>query len=131
MSRRNRSCCGRRNSAGQAAMFLSDMRAKCISFAGGPDLAASMSEYLLTRLKYASNVRIELRSEVTKVEGDSFLRRVTIANRATGESRDVDVCGLFVMVGADPCTEWLRGAVQLDEKGFVRTTFEGPPPIQV
>jgi thioredoxin reductase (NADPH) len=75
-----------------------------------------MSEYLLTRLKYASNVRIELRSEVTKVEGDSFLRRVTIANCATGESRDVDVCGLFVMIGADPCTEWLRGAVQLDEK---------------
>jgi thioredoxin reductase len=86
-----------------------------------------MSEYLLNRLKYASNVRIELRSEVTKVEGDSFLRRVTIANCATGESRDVDVCGLFVMISADPCTEWLRGAVQLDEKGFVRTTFEASP----
>ena len=115
------------NSAGQAAMFLSGHARKVHILCRGPDLAASMSEYLLTRLKHASNVTIELRSEVTKVGGDSFLRRVTIANRATGESRDVDVCGLFVMIGADPCTEWLRGAVQLDEKGFVRTTFEAPP----
>jgi thioredoxin reductase (NADPH) len=51
-----------------------------------------------------SSVCFELRSEVTKVEGDSFLRRVTIVNGTTGENRDVDICGLFVMIGADPCT---------------------------
>jgi thioredoxin reductase len=51
-----------------------------------------------------SSVCFELRSEVTKVEGDSFLRRVTIVNGTTGENRDVDICGLLVMIGADPCT---------------------------
>lgn len=51
-----------------------------------------------------SSVCFELRSEVTKVEDDSFLRRVTIVNGTTGENRDVDICGLFVMIGADPCT---------------------------
>jgi thioredoxin reductase (NADPH) len=114
------------NSAGQAAMFLSG-HARCVHIlCRGPDLAASMSEYLLTRLKRTSNVTIQLRSEIAKVQGDGFLQRITIANRATGESRDINVCGLFVMIGADPCTGWLHGTVQLDEKGFVRTAFETP-----
>ena len=50
-----------------------------------------------------------------------MLDGVTIINRSTDETRNLGVCGLFVMIGAEPCTGWLRRTVALDEKGFVRT----------
>jgi len=64
---------------------------------------------------------IELRTEVTEVRGGEMLDGVTIINRSTGETRNLGVCGLFVMIGAEPRTGWLRRTVALDEKGFVRT----------
>lgn len=109
------------NSAGQAAMFLSRY-ASCVHLlCRGPDLARSMSHYLLTRLEHAAKIGIHLRTEVTEVRGGEMLESLTIANRSTGESREIRTCALFVMIGAGPCTGWLRGTVGLDEKGFVRT----------
>jgi thioredoxin reductase (NADPH) len=84
-------------------------------------LAQTMSQYLITRLESTRNVMIELRTEVTEVRGGETLDGVTIINRSTGETRNLGVCGLFVMIGAEPCTGWLRRTVALDEKGFVRT----------
>src|ERR1700722_4123109 len=52
--------------------------------------------------------------------GVEALESITIANHATGASKDVSARGVFVMIGADPCTGWLKGAVALDDKGFVR-----------
>jgi thioredoxin reductase (NADPH) len=109
------------NSSGQAAMFLSQY-ASCVHLlCRGSDLAQTMSQYLITRLESTRNVMIELRTEVTEVRGGETLDGVTIINRSTDETRNLGVCGLFVMIGAEPCTGWLRRTVALDEKGFVRT----------
>jgi thioredoxin reductase (NADPH) len=109
------------NSSGQAAMFLSQY-ASCVHLlCRGSDLAQTMSQYLITRLESTRNVMVELRTEVTEVRGGETLDGVTIINRSTGETRNLGVCGLFVMIGAEPCTGWLRRTVALDEKGFVRT----------
>jgi len=109
------------NSSGQAAMFLSQY-ASCVHLlCRGSDLAQTMSQYLITRLESTRNVMIELRTEVTEVRGGETLDGVTIINRSTSETRNLGVCGLFVMIGAEPCTGWLRRTVALDEKGFVRT----------
>lgn len=108
------------NSAGQAAMFLAS-RASCVRLVyRGSDLSHSMSHYLLERLRRAANVRIETRSQVVELSGDGRLRTVKIRD---GEGRVVEraVGGLFVMIGADPCTGWLKGAVRLDDRGFVLT----------
>jgi thioredoxin reductase (NADPH) len=108
------------NSAGQAAMFLSGT-AQCVHLVyRGPDLGHSMSRYLITRLERAPNVRIHLDSEVRALEGDERLRAVTIAT-GQGETEQVPAGAMFVMIGADPRTEWLRGAIDLDEHGFVLT----------
>ena len=109
------------NSSGQAAMFLSQY-ASCVHLlCRGSDLAQTMSQYLITRLESTRNVMVELRTEVTEVRGGEMLDGVTIINRSTGETRNLGVCGLFVMIGAEPRTGWLRRTVALDEKGFVRT----------
>ena len=108
------------NSAGQAAMFLAS-RASCVRLVyRGRDLSDSMSQYLIERLRHAANVNIETRSQVVKLSGDDHLRTVQIRDGAGGVvARSVG--GLFIMIGADPCTGWLKDAVRLDDRGFVCT----------
>jgi thioredoxin reductase (NADPH) len=79
-----------------------------------------MSQYLVDRLEHASNVEIRLNTEATQLHGHETLESVTIVNHPTGASEVIAAHGLFVMIGADPCTEWLKGSVALDDKGFVR-----------
>jgi thioredoxin reductase (NADPH) len=108
------------NSAGQAAMFLAS-RTSCVRLVyRGRDLSESMSQYLVDRLRHAANVKIETRSEVVELSGCERLSRVKIRD-ADGSVSDRDVGGLFIMIGADPCTGWLKDAVRLDDRGFVLT----------
>lgn len=79
-----------------------------------------MSQYLVDRLEHTSNVEICLNAETTQLHGHETLESITITNRATGAVKDAAAHGLFVMIGADPCTGWLKGSVVLDDKGFVR-----------
>ena len=108
------------NSAGQAAMFLAS-RASCVRLVyRGRDLSDTMSQYLVERLRRATNMKIETRSQVVELSGDDRLRTVKIRD---GEGRVVErsVGGLFIMIGADPCTGWVIDAVRLDDRGFVLT----------
>ena len=118
------------NSAGQAAMFLAS-RASCVRLVyRGRDLSDSMSQYLIERLRHAANVSIETRSQVVELSGDEHLRTVQIRD---GEGRVVSrsVGGLFIMIGADPCTGWLKDAVRLDDRGFVLTGEDCGPDASV
>jgi thioredoxin reductase (NADPH) len=109
------------NSAGQAAMFLS-RSARCVRvLVRGTSLAASMSNYLSSRLKGEPGISIEYRAEVSALHGTDHLEAVTIRDVKSGTSRVVEARALFVMVGAAPNTEWLSGLVKLDDKGFVIT----------
>lgn len=109
------------NSAGQAAMFLS-RTAKCVRLlVRGDTLATSMSSYLSSRLEADPRITIEYGTEVTVLHGADHLESVTIRDAATGTSRELPTRAVFVMVGAAPNTDWLRGLVELDGKGFVRT----------
>jgi thioredoxin reductase (NADPH) len=121
------------NSAGQAAMFLAS-RASCVRLVHrGRDLSDSMSEYLIERLHHAK-VSIETCSQVTELSGDGHLRSVRICN---GEGRIAErpVSGLFIMIGADPCTGWVRDTLRLDDRGFILTGencgAEAPVPFNV
>jgi thioredoxin reductase (NADPH) len=109
------------NSAGQAAMFLSRSAGHVHVVVRGEGLAATMSDYLVQRIATSGNVTLHARSEVTAVRGDRYLREVTWTNRVTGASETRAVGALFVMIGAVPNTDWLRGCVALDDQGFVRT----------
>lgn len=122
------------NSAGQAAMFLAS-RASCVRLVHrGRDLADSMSQYLIERLRHASNVRIETRSQIVELQGDEHLSVARIRD-GDGTVAERTVCGLFVMIGADPCTGWLKNTLRLDDRGFVLTGeacgSEAPAPFNI
>jgi thioredoxin reductase (NADPH) len=108
------------NSAGQAAMFLAS-RASCVRLVyRGLDLSEGMSHYLVERLRHAANVSIETRSQVIELSGKERLQGVKIRN-GEGQVVERSVGGLFIMIGADPCTSWLGDAVRLDDRGFILT----------
>ena len=109
------------NSAGQAAMFLSRSTSHVHLFVRGDSLAASMSDYLSSRLEADPSITIHYRTEMTALHGDEHLEAIDALDKASGETRRMATRGVFVMVGAAPNTDWLSGRVELDDKGFVRT----------
>jgi thioredoxin reductase (NADPH) len=76
-------------------------------------------------LKAEQKVTIHLNSSATELhgreDGEAQLQSVTVKNAATGEVMRLLSGGLFLMVGARPNTDWLRGLVALDDKGFIQT----------
>jgi thioredoxin reductase (NADPH) len=111
---------GAGNSAGQAIVFLAKTAAKVHHLVRGNDLGASMSRYLVDRISKLSNVHSYLRTRVTSLEGNGHLATVCAESADLGPQR-FDSSSLFLFIGADANTEWLRDCVELDSKGFVVT----------
>ena len=109
------------NSAGQAAMFLSRTARHVHVLVRGASLAASMSDYLLSRLENDPRVTIHYNTEMTCLDGDDGLESATIRDKKNGEDWKIATRAVFVMVGAAPNTAWLSDMVDLDDKGFVKT----------
>src|SRR6266481_2648988 len=114
---------GAGNSAGQAAVYLASQVAKVWLLARGPDLAASMSRYLVDRIAGLSNVGIVTRAQVSGLEGnDGMLQAIRWRHGASGKETRLPVRHLFLFIGAEPNTDWLSGSgAALDQKGFVLT----------
>ncbi len=109
------------NSAGQAAMFLSRHSSRCTLMIRGDELAKSMSRYLIDEIERRPQVEVVTKSEVVELHGEHGLDSVTVRDIASGERRPMEAKALFVFIGASPHTEWLRGAVAVDEHGFLLT----------
>jgi len=109
------------NSAGQAAVFLSRSARRVHMVVRRAGLAATMSDYLVRRIEGTGNITVHPETEITSLDGDPFLQRVGWMNRNTGKSELRAVANLFVMIGAEPNTEWLAGCLSLDRKGFIVT----------
>jgi thioredoxin reductase (NADPH) len=114
---------GAGNSAGQATVYLASKAAKVWLIVRGADLAASMSRYLVDRIKGLANVEVLTRTQVTGLEGgDGMLQAVRWRQASSGEEVRRDIRHLFLFIGADPNTGWLAGSgLMLDPKGFVLT----------
>jgi thioredoxin reductase (NADPH) len=109
------------NSAGQAAMFLSESAEKVFLVIRGENLSKSMSSYLSRRVEVQENIEILRNTEIRKMTGDACLEAVELENMKTGERRVVKACSVFSMIGAKPCTSWLPPEIELDEKNFIKT----------
>jgi thioredoxin reductase (NADPH) len=112
---------GSGNSAGQAAMFLSDGAAKVLLVVRGNNIANKMSDYLSRRVEARENIEILYNTEIRKMSGGKKLEQIELENTKTGERKVVRTPAVFSMVGARPCTEWLPSEIERDEKGFVKT----------
>ena len=109
------------NSAGQAAVFLARTSAHVHILVRAGGLAATMSDYLVQRIEQNSKITLHPRTEITTLAGDGRLREVTWTDRGTGASATNPIGNIFLMIGAEPNTEWLDGCLQLDAKRFIKT----------
>ena len=110
------------NSAGQATLFLSRHASQVRLLVRGSSLTEDMSRYLAERIERDSRIEVMLRTEVRELEGENgALDAVVAEDHGVGRRVRIPARALFVFIGADPHTDWLRGLVELDEDGFVRT----------
>ncbi|MEY7975808.1 FAD-dependent oxidoreductase [Streptomyces pilosus] len=123
---------GGANSAGQAAMYLSRFAKSVTLLVRGPDLAASMSYYLIQQIDRAHNISVRCGTVVESAHGDGHLEGLTLRDTGSGRGERVDAQWLFVFIGAAPLTGWLDGTVLRDERGFILAgpdlTADGRPP---
>jgi thioredoxin reductase (NADPH) len=112
------------NSAGQAAVFLSQTARKVHMLVRAANLSDSMSRYLIQRITEHPGIDLHFNTEIVTMHGDSHLERVEWRDRLSGGVSTHDIRHVFVMAGASPRTEWLRGCVALDDKGFILTGRE-------
>jgi thioredoxin reductase (NADPH) len=109
------------NSAGQAALFLAGRARRVYLLVRGHDLGKGMSSYLVDRVTEAENVELLANTEVRELVGEDRLEGVVVEDNRSGARWTLGAKALFVFVGAEANTGWLRGAVELDERGFVLT----------
>ncbi|HEY2210194.1 MAG TPA: FAD-dependent oxidoreductase [Bradyrhizobium sp.] len=121
------------NSAGQAAVFLRNFAAKIWMLVRGPSLEESMSKYLIDRIRAIDNIEVLTHTELVALYGsrEKQLERVRWRNNVTREETEKPIRHVFLFIGADPATAWLKGSgVALDNKNFVLTGSDIPPEVR-
>jgi thioredoxin reductase (NADPH) len=109
------------NSAGQAAVFLSQTARKVHMLVRSGGLSETMSRYLIHRVSQNPKIDLHYNTEITDLKGDTELQQVEWLDKTTGERSLHDIKHVFIMAGASPRTEWLKGCVALDGQGFILT----------
>jgi thioredoxin reductase (NADPH) len=117
---------GGANSAGQAALHLAKFASRVTLIVRGESLAAGMSDYLIRQIGATPNLEVRLRTRVVEGGGEERLKALTLEDALTGERAEVTAAALFVMIGAEPRTDWLGDALRRDERGFVLTGPDVP-----
>jgi thioredoxin reductase (NADPH) len=110
------------NSAGQAAVFLSK-RQLVHHLVRGASLDATMSRYLIDQIERDPRITVHYRTQVSALIGTTVLEAVVVVT-ADGEHSELEACGLFSFIGAEPNTDWLNQCLQIAKDGFIVTGSE-------
>jgi thioredoxin reductase (NADPH) len=123
---------GGANSAGQAAIYFAKYARKVTMLVRDESLSKDMSKYLIDQIEKTDNIEVKTCTRVVAVHGKDHLECITIVNDNTHEEKTLPATSLFIFIGAEPYTSWLKGVVKGDEKGFVLTgpdlMHQGQPP---
>lgn len=112
---------GAGNSAGQAASYLARYASSVTLLVRGDSLSKSMSDYLITEIRETPNINVRLGVELINGEGKGKLEAVTIQDRSTKKTEPIPTAALFVMIGAEPKTDWLANVVARNKQGYILT----------
>jgi thioredoxin reductase (NADPH) len=112
---------GAGNSAGQAAIHLASYAATVTMVAIDERLGAFMSDYMVRKVQATPNITVRLHTEVVDGHGRRRLEGLTLRDRHTGATQAVPASAVFILIGAEPRTDWLHGVVERDERGYVLT----------
>ena len=117
---------GGANSAGQAALHLARFAKQVMLLVRGESLTASMSDYLIRQIEATPNVAVRLRTRVVDGHGQARLEGLTLEDVETGRRDEVRAAAVFVLIGAEPRTDWLPEAIRRDDRGYVLTGADVP-----
>lgn len=109
------------NSAGQAAMYLSNFAKQVFIVIRKQDLSSTMSQYLIDQIKSTPNIKLMPESIVAEVSGEERLEEIVLENVNTKERNRVKTAALFIFIGAKPITDWLKLDIIKDTRGFIET----------
>ncbi len=109
------------NSAGQAAVYLSNHASHVHILIRKDSLRATMSDYLIERIIASPKITLHTHTEITALEGKRNLEKVTWRNNHTNKEETHSINHVFLMIGAVPNTQWLNDCVSLDKRGFIKT----------
>jgi thioredoxin reductase len=111
------------NSAGQAALHLAKWAKKVTVLVRAPSLASTMSDYLIRQIGAAPNIDVCYRVQVADGTGTGTgqLQSLVLADTSSGARRSVPADALFILIGAQPRTQWLGDSVARDRRGFILT----------
>jgi thioredoxin reductase (NADPH) len=112
---------GGANSAGQAALHLAKFAARVTLLVRGESLAASMSAYLVKEIEATPNIEVRIKARVVDAHGDHRLEALVVEDGRSGQRATVAAAAMFVLIGAEPRTDWLPDVVQRDVRGFILT----------
>jgi len=107
------------NSAGQAATHLATRARSVRIVVRGKALKATMSHYLVDRIESSPRIEVMTETEVSAVHGAQTVESVSLRDRRDGSVEQVPVTAVFVMIGAEPCTEAASGMLAVDSAGYV------------
>ncbi len=123
---------GGANSAGQAAIYFAKYARHVTMLVRDDSLAKDMSKYLIDQIEQTDNIEVKTCTHVVAAQGKHHLESITIVNDKTHEEKTLPATSLFIFIGTEPHTSWLKGMVKGDEKGFVLTgpdlMHKGQPP---
>lgn len=112
---------GAGNSAGQAAVFLSDCcPSRKVHMIVRSQLGPSMSDYLTARIRSIPNIVVHEYATVTKVDGEMQVESINVQSRTEGEF-GLPAKAVFVFIGSDSSHRWLPAGIARDDKGFLLT----------
>jgi thioredoxin reductase (NADPH) len=109
------------NSAGQAALHFSRYARRVHLLVLGDRLTRDMSRYLVDRIERTPGIQVHLETEVVSVEGEGHLTAVTVRRLGGGDREALPVSSTYVFIGAVPCTDWLAGTLEREERGYLLT----------
>jgi thioredoxin reductase (NADPH) len=110
---------GAGNSAGQTALHLARHARQVTMLVRGDSLTRSMSNYLIREIQATPNITVRLRTQVTDGHGKNHLDALTLHDGLHGRTEQVKTAALFVLIGGQPRTRWLSGAIQLEHGNIV------------
>jgi thioredoxin reductase (NADPH) len=117
---------GAGNSAGQAVVHLAKYAERVTMLVRGGDLASSMSDYLVQEIRAADNIEVRLRTMIVDGWGVQRLEGLVLKDMASGTTQATPATALFVLIGAQPRTEWLPSTILRDQRGFILTGSDIP-----
>jgi len=109
---------GGANSAGQAAIFFANYARSVTLIVRGDSLEKGMSQYLVDHIGKTEKIHVRLNSNVVEVQGEDYLNCIILEGEG-GKREKLTATALFIFIGAEPRTEWLRDSIALDDKGFI------------